>query len=92
MVPQILRRRVDAESDASDPTDDEVVLFGLLHAQGDVRLAHSEAEFSRVRDELDHDVGMLRMKLGEAWREDMGGQGLGAGDANQTPQAACRAR
>jgi len=49
----------------------------------DLRLAHRQAEFSRIGDQIDHNLRVLHVQDRKTGRENVAGDGLSAGDANE---------
>ena len=84
---QVFLAGVEAEREAPDPAHNEVVLGRLRQSNGQLRLPHGQAEFSRIRDQLDHDIGMQTMHCRKAWGQDVRGHRFGAGHADDTRQA-----
>jgi hypothetical protein len=80
---QIRRASVKSKGQIANATDDEVVLLRPCEPERNLCLAHRKAKFARVRDQLDHNVRVLRMQGCEAGRKNVTGDGLRAGDANE---------
>ena len=76
-----------AETQRADAANDQVVLIGTFQSQRDVRLAHGQAEFTGVGDQLDHELGLLQVQGGKAWRQDVRRHGLRAGHPYQSCHA-----
>jgi hypothetical protein len=80
---QIGRARVQSEGQRPDASHDEIVLIRSGKPDRDVGLAHRKAQSAPIGNQLDHDVRVLLVQRREAWRENVTGDSLRAGDANE---------
>jgi len=83
MTVQVVLGGIQAERQAADATDDKVVRIRACQPHGNVSLTHRQAQFSRIRDQLDHDVGVLNVQRLEARPQYVAGDGLRAGNADE---------
>ena len=73
---------VEPERQGADPSDDKVVLLRACEPHRDVGFPLRQAEFPRVGDQLDQQVGVRPVQGRQGGRQDVTGDDFGAGDAD----------